>query len=1500
MAEIDAPTVDPFDQLMQAAENVGRVDQPTTPVAEEQPVEVREYNFNQVQLTEMQDIDTTKRVSEFETVDQAKFAMWAAENQISVENAEAAVPEIANTVQTMGESFYFGSQMNVSRVGAALFGDAMVSPVTGAIVENLPYAFEGPITGPALGEDLRAGTESFGRFMRGVFWTWHDRAEEALMTSRRNRDFDPNKFSSVFGEATVSVLGSMGAVATLGVAGIPAAAAGSITTAAFGVLSGLEEMDESLAAGSTEREALAWGLMKGLVTNRAEQIGLGWLFRTHSSTIARIADATVGEGFEEIVERVGNYAKDELAAGFERYVVQNNGMRTNTVYGPRLLRTWSDWEDSFKEGLYVAAVASLAAGTVNFAVGGHVYKQAREDLQKMGVSKEDAESIVEQAMVQAASKAQADISLSEGIDYDQVEYTNRQLDDLLTKKTPNRPGAIAVDLVQPPQQRIPSQDPILIGRGRMLDQELTQATQELEDIQQQDLVPQEDIPRQEAVVDKIQQMRVEQEVLRSGKAVVAEAAEVKSLKEQGYEPLAVSGDKDIMVPARVLLRAQENVAVASVRAYKQGVRKGQQVLSKEGLAARRALRDYIKSAEGIEAKDRERLMRRLTDVKDAKSFERVLPSVEARLKQQLERRRVSMLKSSIDDIVRRYRKRKDVEVGSKKVFDQILAIRKDPSVREQVLRRISEEGSEPTQVAQSIEQMMARYYSKHASTEAELTQIYDVLRTFYSAGATEANKLAAQKADRFGKIKKQLIKEISAEPLTLDEEVSGIRPQRSSVFNPVNIVTALNEAHLNFDSIMRLLTSGRAEENSKFLEQLGLFEAQLTQFAQERQATQAMEDAYRTAYGDKTPYQVAKRVENDSRPLPEPMGLPLYNEAGGLRGIASQSISSLRTVWTYWQNSKSRAALEKLGVTEESITYIEENILTESDYRFIDETQNIMYDLYTKVKPVYERLSQKPLGFEDFYLPLIVSTEGVEQGTDSHLIDILLGTKRDNLRKEFKEPSAVKSRRGGRAAVINRDYTIINKYIRDMSHFYGMAETLAKLDAVFGDSDVRQAVEKKYGDVRMSSIDKALKAMRRNTTWDRDKKIANKFNRFINNISTGMIKASGMKLGEKQLISAFASIPDVSFGEFVDGLATLPGAIKSGEIKVLMEHPYFKERGWDNFSTTMRLINDSIDQTQGPIRRNMPIDQFLTLAMRFGDKGGLLASTWTVYNAYKKQGMDSATALNKAFEASNTAQQSPFMSQIPVGALDGNFLANTFFKFKSATNQFFNNVYVAGAEWTNRRKRITKYNGFAEGVRAATQGPQAKRFAKTILWYHILQPAIYNFISNGFNFDPEDQVAYTILGPFANTMFLGEVLLNSTQIALLFAARMAGHDVDSKDFWKFRSRLTNSTVVVSWYKALADIQNTIADLKDGDFTAEDGFELVEDLGRVGAAFSPTGGAVLQQTGRAVQAFDDMRKEDYNAAALRFQGFTNYVVEQSKKNDKIKRDSLDLSITDILR
>lgn len=1504
MAEITKPTIDPFDQLMQAAENVGQPDQVLAPT--EQPAkEVRQYNFNNVQLTDLQDIDTSKRISEFETLDQAKFALWMTQNNMRVEAAEKAIPEMANTVQTMGESFYFGGQMNVSRVGAALFGDAMVSPVTGQFLRQVPQ--EAMLTdltqerteAVIAGALLEAGAQTFGKFMRGVFWSWHNKAEEDLIAARRERNFDPTKFSSVFGEATVSVLSSMGAMATLGTIGVPVAAAAQITTAGFAVISGLEEFDESLAAGSTEREALAWGMMKGLVTNRAEQIGLGWLLKNHSSTLARVAEATVGEGFEEIVERVGNYAKDELAAAFERYVFENDGMRTNSVYGPRLLRTWDDWEDSFKEGLYIAGVASLASGAANFAVGGHVYKQTREDLQKMGVTPEDAQKIVEEAMVQATTKVQADVSLEAGIDYDQIEYTNRQLDDLIAKKLPGQPGAIAIKELTPLQPQQPSQEPILIGRGRMLDQELTQATEELQKITDVSEVPQEDIPRQEKAVRRIQEIRVEQEILRSGKAVVAEKDQVDSLKEQGYEPVAISDDKQIMIPARVLMRAQENVAARSLQAFKRGVRQGQQALNTEGLAARRALRDYIKSAEGIEAKDKTRLMQRLANVKNISDFNRTLPQIEFRLNQQLARRRVSALKESIDDIVRRYRRRKDVDVKSKKVFDQILAIRKDPSVREQVLQQISEEGAEPTQVAQSIEQMMARYYSKHASTEAELGQIYDVLRTFYSAGATEANKLAAQKAKRYERVKQALLKEIDAPPLTLEEQVSGIKPKRSSVFNPVNIVTALNEVHLNFDSIMRLLTSNRATENSEFLEDLGLFEAQLVQFAQERASTRAMEDAYKNAYGDRSSYQVAKRVENDSRPLPEPMGLPLYSNEQ-LKGIAPQSVSSLRTVWTYWQNSKSRAALEELGVTEDSITYIEENVLTEADYAFINETQNIMYDLYTKVKPIYEQLSQKPLGFEDFYLPLVISMDSIEQGTDSHLIDVLLGTKKDNLRKDFKEPSAVKSRRGGGEAEINKDYAIINKYIRDMSHFYGMAETLSKLDAVFSDAEVRQAVKKKYGDVRMASIDNVLEAMRRNTTWNRQKKIANKFNRFVNSLSTGAIKASGIKLGEKQLISSFATIPDVSFGEFVDGIATLPGAIKSGEIKILMQHPYFAERGWDNFSTTMRLINDSIEETPSPVRGRMPIDQFLTMAMRFGDKGGLLASTWTVYNAYVKKGMPKAEALNKAFEVSNTAQQSPFMSQIPVGAMDGNFMANTFFKFKSATNQFFNNVYVAGAEWTNRRKRVAKDQGFAEAMKEATSGPQAKRFAKTILWYHIMQPAIYNFISNGFNFDPEDQVAYMILGPFASSVFLGEVLLNSTQIALLFAARMAGHDVDSQDFWKFRSRLSSSTIVTSWYKSVGDILDNVADLRDGEFTAQDGFEMVEDLGRAITAFDSTAGAVVQQTGRAVQAFDDTRKEDYNAAALRFQGFTINTVEQSKKNDKIKKDSLGVSIDDILR
>jgi hypothetical protein len=117
-------------------------------------------------------------------------------------------------------------------------------------------------------------------------------------------------------------------------------------------------------------------------------------------------------------------------------------------------------------------------------------------------------------------------------------------------------------------------------------------------------------------------------------------------------------------------------------------------------------------------------------------------------------------------------------------------------------------------------------------------------------------------------------------------------------------------------------------------------------------------------------------MQRDSSPLPGELQIPMFRPDGEVYSYFGETTPArVRTIWQYWQNTKSRRALERAGYTQESIDFIETNILTPEDHAFIAETSRVTAEIYELVKPVYERLTNKPLGYEAFYLPLLSDSE---------------------------------------------------------------------------------------------------------------------------------------------------------------------------------------------------------------------------------------------------------------------------------------------------------------------------------------------------------------------------------------------------------------------------------------------------------------------------------------------------------------------------------------------
>lgn len=1480
------------------------------------------------------DLDTANKISSFESFDPS--AVTAAlqkgrkgrSDTKKGESVGATIPEFAagakNMWDTFAEEFGLGSQVTVGRMSSMMFG-AMAVDYTNMKVDA--PGLRGAVIGglKEYGKTLaRPEFVPFAKYMRGLTMSWKDWAQESMLNARTSREFDPDDVTSILGAAGGSVLSSM-VVGGFFKMAMPLASLKQLTystTGFFGASMATQTYEEDIAQGATELEALSYSLIKGGATVFTEKIGVGWLFRDHKTTAYRVADAMFSEFFENIASESAYLTTDYLAANFEKafrpvYPDGALGYEADTIYGKRTFKSFEEFNEFSKHLLFTSMLGSFMSGATSFAIGGPVNRFLVEGYRQAGLTREQANMYVDKMMAEAQLNLHSEVALRAGIDYAVVDRNNRRVDALLRTEAPGLPDtSIQGAETKGPSVSEVTDDPVLKGRMTKLRSDFMTLKEELmgidDELAKMDEIDADPVQvserakvekRQDAVASKLSKVVQEHEAIMSGRSIYVDKPNAKvegfegettrkqQLIDEGFVP--ITPDSEIYVPASVVMEIQARAVVESMRNYKQGEKDATKSLNHEGLVARKIMRDYVKSLKDIDVKDRELFMRRLVEIKNGVDLNRVFVSVEPMAARAIEKAKINGLRASIDDIMNRYRKNKKVAVDQKKVLDRILTIKKDPSIRMDILKDIADNGLLPGEGLKALYHLMARYYSPGlVNTPVELAQVYRVLSAFTNYGATEANRIAAERGIKLEQDIEQLSRAINADKLTPTEKQTRAKPSAVSSFLAMLRGGALVESNLMYTSIAKaLVASGSEADIQQAFEILNVFDAELRQYHYEGKYKQRLQDAYKTAFNLKTKYDAIRQMQRDSSPLPGELQIPMFRPDGEVYSYFGETTPArVRTIWQYWQNTKSRRALERAGYTQESIDFIETNILTPEDHAFIAETSRITAEIYELVKPVYERLTNKPLGYEAFYLPLLSDSEIDASG------DILPGASNmENMLKggtiwgdpNFVAPASTKSKTGGGEIKIANDFSLLQKYTRDMIHFATMGDKVNQLKNIFKDTRIKEAITKRYGQTRYDIFNKAIDGMVNNTTRGAGDSEYRQFNKIVNHLALGAITASGPKLGLMQLSSATIAMTEVGIEGYVRGVAALRAAIQTGEVYKLKENPYYRHRGFDNFSVTMRLVNEANAGLKGDLGASSMFQDALNFFMTAGDKGGVLVNTWVLYEHNRRMGMDDDTAMKKAVEVSNTNQQSSFMSQMPVGAMGADAFTKAFYKFTSTSNQFFNNMYVASAEWSGAiRRERRKGSNPAQIAEAVLAGPEAKRLAKAFVMYHIIQPFLYGLISTAGRVDLKELGIYAALGPYAQLAFVGRLSFQAASMTLMAAANLTEDDPNWREFWRGYQELKNDTIIVSWIKQVTKLGKLAVEAFNEGITWRDAAELTDAIGKTVTIAYPTAGAGMQWAGKAGMGTADIMDNEYYSGLARYLGYSSYAIDRAQESDKM--------------
>jgi len=577
-------------------------------------------------------------------------------------------------------------------------------------------------------------------------------------------------------------------------------------------------------------------------------------------------------------------------------------------------------------------------------------------------------------------------------------------------------------------------------------------------------------------------------------------------------------------------------------------------------------------------------------------------------------------------------------------------------------------------------------------------------------------------------------------------------------------------------------------------------------------------------------------------------------------GLGQPSVSEEKTVtisrmearkkWLEWQNLDGQMRLRKYNwFTDDTIDAIE-NVLTEEDFKFMKFQRDMYDELYNKVNEIFKQLKGYNLEYTDYYTPFYgESTALAETNLMEKVISQMLesGTAPDKI----DDASALKARLGGSALKYVGDVDILGAYVMNMTHFIGWAKAATELGAIFSNPQVRELVTRTTSKKVLKKIDTYINSFVRGSIQKSATDNWAAFEKMRVNWTKSVL-AVNPKVGfPKQISSFLLYATETPVMDFTKNILDLPRAIASGDIKVLTDNPYMKNRWKGNFIRDIRILKElTSDENMLGLKQNPSLDNMLLWFMKAGDRAAILAGGWAYYKSLVDKGVAPEVALDRFFDVTNRLQQSADLSQMPTLFQDPNFIVRLYTTFKLAPNQYFD----AMMNTLINAKRISP-----------------AEFAKKLVIFHFLQPMLWQFLTDGFKWDDKKQLRAAILGPFAPVFITGDILTNIIDFVV---SKIADEDTKNAEF---------NTPLGSWVKDMIDTAEAVTKyLKEGDISYEDFAAALRDFA---GALGPVAGApagIGRYAGSAMLGVESVREGEYLDALKYFLDYSAYTVRGPKK------------------
>jgi len=494
-----------------------------------------------------------------------------------------------------------------------------------------------------------------------------------------------------------------------------------------------------------------------------------------------------------------------------------------------------------------------------------------------------------------------------------------------------------------------------------------------------------------------------------------------------------------------------------------------------------------------------------------------------------------------------------------------------------------------------------------------------------------------------------------------------------------------------------------------------------------RRAMQQVHDDYRAAYGLTSNRQILRRIYEDNTDEIVLEGLPFLDGEG----------NPVPVTLRFTRAELRKRAMELMDPSlwptfEEGMNY-NENVaaeifeaLTEADKDYIQRQLNFYREYYDGMNEVYREMYGVNLPKNEWYSP--ISREGVAKPEES-FGDFMQEVA---FRASAATAGALKSRVGSIKTLEKRsDIAVLQRHIVEMEHFKAWARKVRDLNAVWKDPNVRAAIEIHHGKDMIAMVDSFISDMafggnqtaQRLRGWDRFR---------VNYTKAALGIRPSILI--KQLTSFVAYADAMPVTEFAKYHARFWRNPVKNAREILENSELMKERG-QNVDRDIKAAMKS--EEYSAFSKTQSFTNMLLLNVKLGDQGAIVMGGWPYYQWLRDtQGMSQEQAIEAFERYTEQTQQSGDISEQSYWQRGGT-LAKLTSMFASSPNQYL-------------RKEIAAVRNYLSG----RQG--AKATLKTLVIYHFVLPMFFQFVSDRFTWDRDEQIRAAVFGPLNGWFLFGD------------------------------------------------------------------------------------------------------------------------------------------------